>query len=504
MADLRTERIAPKQAPRSPARRPAPPPPPPRGGGLVAGKVVLGVVSALVLAATGYYWQVADDFSDGLATTDVIAAGPTERPADGAIDILMVGMDSRTDAQGNPLSEEQLRMINATAEDGVLNTDTIILIRIPNDGKKAYGVSIPRDSYVDIPGYGTHKVNSAYVRAKNQSRKDQQAAGVSDEKELERTANREGAKNLIATVEELTGATVDHYAEVNLLGFYDITNAVGGIEVCLKKSVKDRFSGANFKAGKQTIKGVGALAFVRQRHGLPNGDLDRVVRQQVFMSGMARKVFSQEMILPGSDKLSALQTAIKKSVVLDEGWNVIQFAQQMVSFTGGDLEFLTIPHGRIDLETGDGSAIEIDPAQVRAFVAGLLGDTPAAPPAEDAATAKPTVTVFNASGRTGLAAQVSQQLQSAGYTMGDPGNATGRADTVVRHADGESAGAEGVRKALGGDYAVEPDSNLAAGQVSVLLGEDFQSTQSLAGERPLTLNGARAAAQQPAGPPCVN
>ncbi|MFC7613414.1 LCP family protein [Actinokineospora soli] len=411
----------------------------------------------------------------------------------------MIGMDSRTDAQGNPLSEEQLRMINATAVDGVQNTDTIIMVRIPNDGSKAYGISIPRDSYVDIPGYGTHKINSAYLRAKNQSLRDQQNAGVTDRKELERTANREGAKNLIATVEQLTGASIDHYAEVNLLGFYDITNAVGGIEVCLKEAVKDRYSGANFKAGPQTIKGVQALAFVRQRHGLPNGDLDRVVRQQVFMSGMARKVFSQDMILPGSEKLAALQQAIKKSVVLDEGWNVIEFAQQMVTFTGGNLEFLTIPHGRIDLETGDGSAIEIDPAAVRAFVEGLLrGKTSADPPAE-AADQKPTVTVLNASGRSGLARDVSAKLQTAGYTTGEPGNSSTRSATVVRHATGEEAGAKDVARALGGDYPVEPDANMPAGQVKVFLGEDYESAgQSLRTGDLLALNGA----QQ--GPACVN
>ncbi|GGS42986.1 LCP family protein [Actinokineospora fastidiosa] len=493
LADLRTERIAPK--------RPAPRPvaAPPRRPGLMAGKAAAGALSAVVLAATGYYWQVADDFSDGLATTDVIAMGPTERPADGAIDILMVGMDSRTDAQGNPLSEEQLRMLSAGVADGEQNTDTIIMIRIPNDGKQAYGVSIPRDSYVDIPGYGKHKVNSAYARAKIQSRKDQQAEGVTDERELERVGRREGAKSLIATVQELTGATIDHYAEVNLLGFYDITNAVGGIEVCLKEPVRDRYSGANFPAGVQTLKGVQALAFVRQRHGLPNGDLDRIVRQQTFMTAMARKVFSQDMILPGSEKLTALQEAIKKSVVLDEGWNIIQFAQQMVNFTGGNLEFLTIPHGRIDLPTPyDGSAVEIDPLQVQEFVDSLLRGGPSAP-GEETRETKPTVTVLNATGRRGLAGEVTEKLQGAGYQTGEPGNSAARSNTVIRHATGEEAGARGVASALGGDYTVEPDANLGPGQVKVFLGADYESGgQSLAADPLLALNGARQ------GPPCVN
>ncbi|MGX7827250.1 LCP family protein [Actinokineospora sp. 24-640] len=500
LSELRTERLAPRPAPRPverPARRPAPPPPP--RPGVVASKVFAGLLSLLVLAATGYYWQVADDFSDGLTTTNVIA-GPTERPEDGAIDILMVGMDSRTDAQGNPLSDEQLRMLSAGEADGEQNTDTLILIRIPNDGGQAFGVSIPRDSYVDIPDHGKHKINSAYARAKIQSRKDQQAEGVSDERTLEQTGNREGAVSLIATVEKLTGASIDHYAEVNLLGFFDITNAVGGIDVCLKKAVRDRFSGANFPAGQQNLKGVAALAFVRQRHNLPNGDLDRIVRQQVFMTGMARKVFSQDMIVPGSAKLTALQEAIKKSVVLDENWDIIQFAQQMVGFTGGKLEFLTIPTGRIDLPTPyDGSAVEVSPAAVRTFVDSLLRGGPAAAPPEDAAAAKPTVTVLNATGRTGLAGEVSTELQAAGYETGEPDNSAIRDKTVVRHATGEEAGAVGVVGALGGDYAVEPDANLSAGQVKVFLGRDYQEAgQGLAADPLLTLNGAKQ------GPVCVN
>ena len=95
---------------------------------------------------------------------------------------------------------------------------------------------------------------------------------------------------------------------------------------------------------------------MRQRHGLPNGDLDRIVRQQVFMTGMAKKVFSQDMLTPGSETLDKLRAAIQKSVVLDEDWNVIEFAQQMMNFTGGRLSFKTIPTGPIDLETPeDGS-----------------------------------------------------------------------------------------------------------------------------------------------------
>lgn len=503
-------------------RRTDVPPPPPRRL-LTSGKVALTVVSVLILAVTGYYWREIQPWQDGLTTADVIEQAPTERPADGAIDILMVGMDSRTDAQGKPLSDAQLAQLNAGVADGELNTDTLIMIRIPNDGKKAVGISMPRDSFVDIPGYGEHKINSAYLRAKNEARVKLQNEGLGDEAQLEVRSNQEGAKNLIATVQQLTGATIDHYAEVNLLGFYDITKAIGGIDVCLKQATSDQFSGANFKAGQQNLSGRRALAFVRQRHGLPNGDLDRIIRQQVFMTGMAKKVFSQDILTPGSETLDKLRAAIQKSVVLDEDWNVIEFAQQMMNFTGGNVSFQTIPVGRPDLETPeDGSAIEVDPNEVRAFVDGIIGKKPAPAPesgkpeaggGEDAAAGQQaTVNVRNGSGMGGLAQSVADSLAGEGFTTGEIGNADLRDDTVVRYAEGEQDAGNQVAEALGGNTVVEPDTNLPDGTVTVLLGSDYQgpagtdaSGDGLAHEPLLRLSPGKVA--QPAKPDksgCVN
>ena len=523
----------PDPAPRSrrePARRPPRP-------GMTGAKTFVAILSTLVLVGTGFYWKTLEDFTDGMTTADVIDSAPVEKPADGAIDILMVGMDSRTDAQGHPLSEEQLAMLSAGESDGELNTDTLIMIRIPNDGGKAVGISLPRDSYVDLPeGYGTHKINSAYARAKNEALKDLRNKGVSDDAELQVGSNQQGARNLIATVENLTGATIDHYAEVNLLGFYDITNAIGGIDVCLNGPVDDYRSGARFPAGPQTLAGVQALAFVRQRHGLPNGDLDRIVRQQVFMSGMAKKVFSQDMLTPGSDTLDKLQAAVQKSVVLDKDWNVMQFAQQMMGFTGGNMEFKTIPVGNIALETdSDGSAVEVDPGAVKEFVQGLLGGktkTENTGGGEsgggDDASSNPkiTVNVRNATNQGGLADSVATSLAEKGFVRGEIGNAEPLDSTVVRHATGEQDNADRVATELGGNPQVEEDANLPPGTVTVLLGDDYagpgadgsesgsdsgqgdeQGGQRLAGTPKVDLSGAtrgHAAATQPDTGGCVN
>ncbi|HYQ62630.1 MAG TPA: LCP family protein [Actinophytocola sp.] len=529
--DRAAERSGPRERPpsrTSDARwqpHPRTPPPPRRatGRGLVGAKVGVAVLSALVLIATGYYANRLNNFEDGLTTADVIEAPPVEKPADGAIDILMVGMDSRTDAQGHPLSKDQLAMLSAGVSDGELNTDTLIMIRIPNDGGPAVGVSIPRDSYVQIAGdYGKHKINSAYVRAKNDAMNRLKSQGANNDAELQVKSNQDGAKNLIATIQDLTGAQIDHYAEVNLLGFYDITNAIGGIDVCLNKAVKDRYSGANFPAGPQTIAGVQALQFVRQRHGLPNGDLDRIVRQQTFMSGMAKKVLSGGMLAPGSDTFDKLQGAIQKSVVLDKNWNVLQFAQQMIGITGGKVEFKTIPTGTIDLQTrSDGSAVEVDPTAVREFVTGLLGTktktkTSTSPPAggvdDPSANAKITVNVRNTTNRGGLAGSVAKALTNQGFVQGVVGNASAVESTVVRYASGEQASGDRVAKALGGNVLVEKDANLPAGTVSVLLGDDYSgpggsgsdSGERLAGKPMLSLDGPRLAQGQPAQPGCVN
>ena len=488
----------------------------------MAGKVALAVLSVVVLGATGIGYQKVGQVTDGYQTADVLdpgSGGP--KPADGATDILLVGLDSRTDAQGHPLSKELLNRLNAGKADGVINTDTLILMRIPNDGKKAIGVSIPRDSYVDIPGgFGKHKINSAYARAKNDSYAKFRKQGITDPAQLEVKTNQEGAGELIKTIQQLTGATIDHYAEVNLLGFADITDAVGGADVCLLKATKDEFSGANFPAGPLTLSGPQALAFVRQRHGLPNGDLDRVVRQQVFLKGMASKVLSAGT-LTDSDKLAKLVDSIKKSLVIDPKWSILDFAKQMQGLTGGSLDFKTIPTGRPDLKTpADGDAIEINPSQVKSFVQGTLGaaapTTGSSQPgtsgagsgSSDTGNSSITVDVRNGNGGNGLAAQVAKTLTDQGFKQGQTVSASSRSKTIVMYPKGAKADADKVVAALNGSYTLEQDTSVSKGHVLVYLGKDYKG---LTGDTLLQLNpGAQVLAQPPGaqigpnGAPCVN
>lgn len=435
-----------------------------------ATRSVTGVVAALVFGLSGYAWAMLQSLNTGMVMGDVLSPGSGgTTPMDGTRDILLVGMDSRNDAQGNPLSREQRKLLGVDAAAGEINTDTIILLHIPNDTSKAVAISLPRDSYVDIPGYGPHKINSAFPRAKTEEQRKLQERGVTDKAEVERRSNEAGAKNLIATVEKLTGRTIDHYASINLLGFYDISNAIGGVEVCLKNPVDDVKSHAKFAAGHQLVSGRQALSFVRQRHGLPRGDLDRVVRQQVFMNGMTRKVLSAGT-LSNPRKLRDLIDAVTGSVVLSKDWDIVAFAERMSRLTSGQVQFRTIPVGSLALPTpADGMAVEVDPEQVRDFIAELAGGKRS----ERSRNAEITVSVWNGTTALGLSGKVAEQLADAGFARGDAGNAEHSATTIVRHAVGERRQAQRVAKALGAPATVQEDPRLGSGRVSVLLGDDY-------------------------------
>ncbi|WP_326943104.1 LCP family protein [Amycolatopsis sp. NBC_01307] len=346
-------------------------------GRRIGGRVALGVVSTLVLAATGYAWSQLSKLDDGIVTANVI---PPAAQIDGdtvangeplkiAQNILLVGIDARTDAYGNPLPQSVLDALHAgSGDDGGDTTDTMIVVHIPAGGAAATAISIPRDSYVDIAGgYGKHKINSAYSRGKNAAMPGLRAQGLSGA-QLEVAANEAGAKTAIQTVEKFTGLTVNHYASINLAGFDALSQAVGGVEVCLKAPVHDTYSGADFPAGPQTLSGAQALAFVRQRHGLLNGDLDRIARQQAFLSAMAKTVLNAGTFTSPS-KLNALVSAVQGSVVLDKGWDVLSFAQQLRGMTSGAIGFATIPVQSLSLATpSDGDAVKVDPGQVQQFV----------------------------------------------------------------------------------------------------------------------------------------
>ncbi|BBZ06732.1 LytR family transcriptional regulator [Mycolicibacterium doricum] len=466
-------------------------------------RAVAVTVALAVVLGTGVAWSRIRSFEEGINHINSPALG--EGGEDGAIDVLLVGSDSRTDAHGNPLSGDELAALRA-GNDVSTNTDTIILIRIPNNGQSATAISIPRDSYVQAPGMGRMKINGVYGSVHLEKLKELVEGQGMDPAEAEPLAIEDGREALIKTVANLTGVTVDHYAEIGLLGFALITDALGGVDVCLKEPVYEPLSGADFPAGWQKLNGPQALSFVRQRHDLPRGDLDRVTRQQAVMASLAHEVISSKT-LSSPATLSRLEAAVQRSVVLSDGWDIMDFVDQLQKLAAGNVAFATIPVLREDGWSDDGmqSVVRVDPAAVQEWVAGLLNEQDEGKTEELAYTAdKTTVEVVNATDINGLAASVSAVLSQKGFTPGTTGNYEGGAvdGSQVRAAKVDDVGAQSVSEDLGGLTVVQ-DGSVAPGTVRVVLADDYTGPGSgLDGTDPtLTADPVEAGATDPAAPP---
>jgi hypothetical protein len=225
------------------------------------------------------------------------------------------------------------------------------------------------------------------------------------------------------------------------------------------------------------------LSFVRQRHNLPGGDLDRIVRQQVFIGALAKKVLSSGT-LTDSSKLNGLVEAVQKSVILSAGWDITTFAEQMQGLVGGNFEFRTIPVGDPMDTYGDGNVLPVNPAQVKKFLTSLAADkSPSSSSSPTPTTTLPappnssiTVQVFNAAGVPGLASTVQNTLAAKGFKRGNVASAQETSDTtVVKYATGEEGSARKVAAELGPNVGVELDASVRKGQVEVFVGTDYNA-----------------------------
>jgi LCP family protein required for cell wall assembly len=445
----------------------------------VACRVLLCCASALVLVASGMAWGAYHYLTGGLNTSDALDAVRGRAPAhlDNSVNLLLIGLDSRKDMDGNDLPKQFVEdELHAGSSDiGGYNTNTLILMHIPANGGKVTAFSVPRDDYVEVlggdgtPG-GMHKMKEAYGLAKASAENRLAARGVSGA-DLERQSREVGREATLATVQQFLGVPIDHFAEVNLLGFYDIAKVLQPVQVCLKHPVHDRYSGADFPAGYQNLNPRQALAFVRQRHGLTGGDLDRTHRQQAFLSSVTHKL-KAEGIFGDLGKMQGLLDVVKKDVVIDSSWNVLDFAQQAPNLTGGNVEFHTLPIAGF-AERGGESVNLVDPQQIRSIVGRMIGRDPSAdaahPPFQHGAPA--VVDVRNGSGVAGAAAAESRALTALGYLAGAVSNAPARATTTVVY----GAGAQEAARQIAAEVAAAPLSSSAvpAGHVVVTLGAGF-------------------------------
>jgi LCP family protein required for cell wall assembly len=488
------------------------------GGAGIVGKVgytagcVLAAATLVASGAATYVVKTANSFGG----SDVVTGGPST----GAMNILLMGLESRTDYDGNILPAGLLAAMHAGSvqgvEDGVggQDTNTLILIHIFAGGKKAVGISIPRDDWVTYPktydGQSQGKVDQAYGDAWAQSLSQTDNSSMSrDQRYL--LANDAGQEATIDTVQALTGVHVDHFAEVNLAGFYELAQVFGGIEACLKsydggQNLHDYNSGFNQPhAGYLYLSPPQTLAFVRERDNLPNGDIDRTHRQQAVIDYVIWKL-EHEGIFSSIGQLTSLLDVAKQYVKTDQGWQVLDFASEMKSLTGKNMTFQTAPY-ITDAGFIDNQDVNIvDPAAIKRDVQNAFYPKPAASgSAKKPATSgkKPTslapdattVDVYNSVGGTpGLAGQLSQALATAGFKAGKVSNIPTQSSTQVLYGTGAAASAAKIAGYFNG-LSAAASSSVAAGHVEVLLGTDATSVP------PSLTAGSSAAASSPATSP---
>lgn len=294
-------------------------------------KIKAFLLVLLLVFGAGAMWV---DFN--LGRVDAFAGGNDRPGRSMATNWLLVGSDSRTG-----LTEEDAANLSTGAGDFGQRTDTIMIAHFPLVGKGRL-VSLPRDSYVDIPGYGQNKINAAYSFG--------------------------GAQLLAQTVEHNTGIRIDHYMEIGFGGFASIVDAMGGIEMCPAEAIQDPLAGLDIQAGCQKFDGATGLGYVRTR-ATAQGDLDRVARQREFMGAMMSRVASPAVWL-NPWRWYRLGSSGAKALTVDSGDHVWHLGMLMIRMAFGT-ESETVPTAGT-MDTGHaGNVLLWDEAAAPAFFDGL-------------------------------------------------------------------------------------------------------------------------------------
>ena len=278
--------------------------------------MLLAFLFVVVLAVVGVgFW-----IDTSLHRVPALTALTDRPPADAGTTWLLVGSDSRQD-----LSPEQQAELATGGDLGDGRTDTILLVHVPGFGANVPTtmVSIPRDSYVSIPGYGEDKINAAFALG--------------------------GAQLLAQTVELATGLHLDHYAEIGFDGFAVMVDAVGGVTMCPAEPISDPLAGIDLPAGCQDLDGRTALGYVRSR-ATPRADLDRMTNQRQFMSALMHRAASPSVLL-NPLRWYPMASAASGAVTVDESAHVWDLAR-LAWALHGSVTTTTVPIGQF---TGNGS-----------------------------------------------------------------------------------------------------------------------------------------------------
>jgi LCP family protein required for cell wall assembly len=482
---------------------------------VIAGKAVYAVaclLAAVVLVVSGYAHRVvgyASGFNNGVST------GNAPSTSTQAMNILVMGLESRTNFYGQSLPPALITAMH-TGPVGGQDPNTLILIHIFAGGQKAVGFSIPRDDLVNFPQPFTvdgisipkGKIDNAYDWAYTESL----AKTGSSSKNDYLLANQAGQQAEINTVESVAGVHVDHFVETNLAGFYYLAQAFGGVEVCLKPEESGvstaNYTSSNlydFNSGFNAVKYDGyslrrggaqylhlsapqALAFVRERDNLAEGDIDRTRRQQAVIDYVIWQLKHENAFAAGGT-ISSLLSAANQYLITDRSLNLLDFATAMQALSGQHLSFTTLPSvpGRSEPLPGYGSSPQsvniISVPYIQRLVHAAFYPAPAGPKAKTTSPEKKAapipaastvaVDVYNGGSRPGLAGSVSAALVSRGYKKGAVGGASAQSQTAtagnqVFYGAGASANAAKIATDVGATAKSLP--TLLAGHVEVLVG----------------------------------
>jgi LCP family protein required for cell wall assembly len=320
----------------------------------------------------------------------------------------MVGSDART---GMSAADRKRLHVGSVQTAAGRRADTMLLVHVSARSDAVTVVSLPRDSYVTIPAHtGTdgspvpqrrNKLNAAY------------AVG--------------GPRLAVATVELSTGVRVDHYIEVDFLGFEQLVNSVGGVDVCASRPLRDRKAGLRLPAGVTRVDGRTGLAYVRARSLDARADLGRIERQQKFLGAMVSRVTSREVLLDPRALMNFLDAALA-AVRADRQLTrteLIRLATRLRHVSGHDVRFLTVPVANPSYRPGRIGAVALwDDRAATALFTQLRADTAPGPaakaagePAVSVAPGQIRVRVYNGAGVAGLGARAARDLSAGGYEV---------------------------------------------------------------------------------------
>ena len=464
------------------------------------GVAVLGV---LVLLAGGYLVYEYKHLDGNINRVDVLQTKDENiRQADkqrNAENFLLIGSDSRANTDGQ----------FGTDVEGA-RSDTTILAHLSPDHDRAILISIPRDSWVDIP---------PCVRSNGESTVEQKG-------QFNSAFTIGGPNCTIRTVQKLTGIAVTHYVQVDFNGFQNMVHALGGITMCSTVPAFDKDSGLRLRAGDNLLDGAQALAYVRARHALGDGsDLDRIERQQRFLGAMLRKATSGDVLL-NPVKLQRFLDAATKSLTMDQGTHISDLKDLATALHGldpGSVSFLTPfianrAYDPNDPSNPKGGRVLLDDDKNRVLFDSIINDqtsqpsatpTSAAPkPTKPAETPKITVApedvrvlVYNGVGTNGLAGRVRDSLSVIGFTIADIGTqASGLATSEVHYGPGNIDAARTLAAAVPGSVLKE-DPNYQA-SVALIVGGNYNGVQQVKVGDPYqpASTGGGAAPAHPNGP----